>query len=365
MLFNLADTLQHNRRLLFVAAFIGIDLLLLTLCSQSLQTHRAGINNRIYNAEISLVQTPYQAGGNESMTESFSRAATTMEVKTLRATVAAADGLSRADRMLRSAAKATVHAVRTAISTTIRIIVMVIAAIFRALGITLLTIVRVLWAVIVFMGKVLIFPFVALGKGAGYVFGTVSGPVNGGLASVIQPQNDAKVPIITPEQAQQVTIIQENTLEVEPIKPAGSGGACDNGYGNGGYPMEWCDARMDSLRTVPYSSDRINRQCTSYAYWYFTKVEGHTDFRVSGNANRWAKTSNYPTHATPKVGAIAVETRGYYGHVAIVQALAGETYEGKVVPDGYVLVSEMNYDWQGHFRYSYSPISKFSSYIYP
>jgi surface antigen len=65
------------------------------------------------------------------------------------------------------------------------------------------------------------------------------------------------------------------------------------------------------------------------------------------------------------VGAIAVETSGYYGHVAIVQALPGETYEGQAVPAGYVLVSEMNYDWKGHFRYSYSPLSKFSAYIYP
>lgn len=365
MLFDLVDTLQKKRRLLFVAAFISIDLLLLTLCSQTLQTHRPGITNRIYNAEISLVQTPYQASGNESITDSVNRFFITTEVKTLRATVAAADGLSKADRGIRSAAKASVRAIQTAIIATVRTIVMVIATIFRAIGITLLAIMRVLWAVLVFIGKVIIFPFIAIGKGAGFVFGTVSGSVNGGLASVIQPQNDAKVPVITPEQAQQVTIIQENTLEVEPIRPTGSGGACDSGYGNGGYPMEWCDARMDTLRTVPYSSDRINRQCTSYAYWYFTKVKGHTDFRVSGNANRWAKTSNYPTHATPKVGAIAVETRGYYGHVAIVQALAGETYEGKVVPSGYVLVSEMNYDWQGHFRYSYSPISKFSAYIYP
>lgn len=365
MLFDLVDTLQKKRRLLFVAAFISIDLLLLTLCSQTLQTHRPGITNRIYNAEISLVQTPYQASGNESISESMNRFAVTTEVKTLRATIAAADGIAKADRAIRSGAKATVHAIQTAIIATIRTIGMVIATIFRAIGITLLTIVRVLWAAIIFIGKVIVFPFMALGKGAGYVFGTVSGPVNGGLASVIQPQNDAKVPVITPEQAQQVTIIQENTLEVEPIKPAGSGGACDNGYGNGGYPMEWCDARMDTIRTVAYSNDRINRQCTSYAYWYFATVEGHTDFRVSGNANRWARTSNYPTHAAPKVGAIAVETRGYYGHVAIVQALAGETYEGKVVPNGYVLVSEMNYDWQGHFRYSYSPTSKFSAYIYP
>jgi surface antigen len=122
---------------------------------------------------------------------------------------------------------------------------------------------------------------------------------------------------------------------------------------------------MDSLPTISYSADPINRECTSYAYWYFTAVEGHTGFRVSGNAKYWATSSNYPTHAAPADGAIAVETVGAYGHVAIVQALPGQEYAGRVVPAGYVLVSEMNYDWQGHFRYSYSPLSKFTAYIYP
>lgn len=191
------------------------------------------------------------------------------------------------------------------------------------------------------------------------------GATNDKLAAVIHPQNSKDVPVITPEQAHQVTLIQEDTVAVTPVKPTGSGGLCDSGAGNGGYPMEWCDARMDSIATVFYSSDRINRECTSYAYWYFTTIGGHSDFHVSGNANRWARTSNYPTHTTPAVGAIVVETAGYYGHVAIVQALPGAVYDGKAVPEGYVLVSEMNYDWQGHFRYSYSPLSKFTAYIYP
>ena len=234
----------------------------------------------------------------------------------------------------------------------------------RFIGVVLLAIIRLIGQTLFILWKIITFPFVLLGKGAQHAFGAVSGATNGSLASVIQPHSDSDVPVITPEQAQQVSIIQENTLRVEPIRPVGSGGACDNGSGNGGYPMEWCDARMDTIRTVSYSSDRINRQCTSYAYWYFTAVKGHTDFHVTGNAKFWATTSNYPTHATPAVGAIAVSTRGYYGHVAIVQALAGQTYDGKVVPEGYVLVSEMNYDWQGHFRYSYSPVNKFSAYIY-
>jgi peptidoglycan hydrolase CwlO-like protein len=164
---------------------------------------------------------------------------------------------------------------------------------------------------------------------------------------------------------QQAALIEAGTRNVLiPGKSGGSGGACDNGYGNGTYPMPWCNAAQDTVATIPYSSDTINRECTSYAYWYFSQVEGHTDLRVSGNANQWLRTSNYPTHADPAVGSLAVETTGAYGHVAVVQALPGTTYGGTTVPDGYVLVSEMNYDWNGHFRYSLSPLSKFGGYIY-
>lgn len=164
---------------------------------------------------------------------------------------------------------------------------------------------------------------------------------------------------------QQAALIQSGTRSV-PVPSGGSGGACDNGNGNGSYPMAWCNAAQDSIDTIPpYSSwDLNNRECTSYAYWYFTQVEGHYDFSASGDAKSWADTSNYATHSNPAVGAIAVETTGTYGHVAIVRALPGQTYAGNTVPSGYVLVSEMNYDWYGHFRFSYSPLSKFSDYIY-
>jgi peptidoglycan hydrolase CwlO-like protein/surface antigen len=166
-------------------------------------------------------------------------------------------------------------------------------------------------------------------------------------------------------QKQQAALIQAGTRNVLiPSPSGGSGGLCDSGYGNGSYPMPWCNAAQDTVATIPYSSDTINRECTSYAYWYFSQVEGHTDLRVDGNANQWLATSNYPTHSTPQDGSLAVETTGAFGHVAVVQALPGETYSGNTVPAGYVLVSEMNYDYNGHFRYSYSPLSKFAGYIY-
>lgn len=165
---------------------------------------------------------------------------------------------------------------------------------------------------------------------------------------------------------QQAALIQAGTRNVLiPSPSGGSGGACDygDGNGNGGYPMPWCNAAQDTVPTIPYSSDPINRECTSYAYWYFTEIEGHTDLRVSGDAKYWLY-SNYTAHSSPAVGALAVETTGYYGHVAIVQALPGQTYAGVTVPAGNVLVSEMNYDWNGHFRYSFSLLSKFQGYLY-
>jgi peptidoglycan hydrolase CwlO-like protein/surface antigen len=164
--------------------------------------------------------------------------------------------------------------------------------------------------------------------------------------------------------AQQAAIIQAGTRNVNitiPGPSGGSGGYCDSGYGNGGYPMEWCNAAQDSLNTA---GSFPNRECTSYAYWYFTQIEGHGDFQVSGNANQWLGTSSYPTHSAPAVGGLAVETAGTFGHVAVVQALPGQVYAGNTVPAGYVLVSEINYDYAGHFRYSYSPLSKFAGYIY-
>lgn len=368
MLFDLVDIFQRKRRLLYVALFISIDFLLLSLCSQTLQVQRANIAARIHTSEVASQQVQYQSdlltGG--SLSDALDQTADKLQVGTLRVVVASIDGLTTAKNSIVTVMRVLLHAIATVIITIVRSVVWIVLLIVRMVCFIALTIVRVLGVTLRFVGRIIAFPFVAASRGLGHAVAAASDLKNNGLASVIQPQsNQEDIPVITREQAQQATIIQANTLAVTPLKPTGSGGACDNGSGNGGYPMEWCDARMDTIRTVAYSGDRINRECTSYAYWYFTTVEGHTDFHVTGNANRWARTSNYPTHATPAVGAIAVETSGYYGHVAIVQALPGQTYEGNTVPEGYVLVSEMNYDWQGHFRHSYSPLNKFSAYIYP
>ncbi len=150
----------------------------------------------------------------------------------------------------------------------------------------------------------------------------------------------------------------------------GSGGDCDIGQGNGGYPMSWCNASQDS---VTDANGFPNRECTSFADWYFTSVEGQTGFTVSGNAGWWWETSNYTaftwSQGTVKVGALGIEPSsslnapvpslhgGFYGHVMIVKALPGQTFGGQYVPDGYVLVASMNEDESGHFMYNLWPVS--------
>jgi peptidoglycan hydrolase CwlO-like protein len=161
--------------------------------------------------------------------------------------------------------------------------------------------------------------------------------------------------------AQQAAIIQAGTRTIGSSGGTYTSNTCNNGSGSGGYPAGWCDAVQDSFNPL---GGFPNRECTSYAYWYFTQVEGHSDFEVSGNANQWLGTSSYPTHSAPQVGGLAVETAGEFGHVAVVQALPGQTFQGQTVPSGDVAVSEMNYDFAGHFRYSFSPLSKFAGYIY-
>jgi len=360
MLFELVDTLQKRQRFLFIALFVLADIWLLAFCTQTLQAHRSDIDTRIRNSESAKIVSEY--GG---LADNVQNLAISMEVGLLRGVVASTDGVATVGHWIQTAGGATVHAISVAATTTGRAISTATLATLHALRTAAVVSARAIGKAALFTGRVIAFPFIAAGHGIKSAFGATSRVAGTQLASIIRPETDTEIPVITPEQAEQVSLIQKNTIEFDPVTPAGYGGACDNGFGNGGYPMKWCDAPMDTLRAKAGSTSRINRECTSYAHWYFTEVLGHKDFQVWGDAKRWAYASNYPVHPKPAVNSIAVETTGAYGHVAIVHALPGQKYEGKIVPKGYVLVSEMNYDWQGHFRYSYSPLSKFSTYIYP
>ena len=146
-------------------------------------------------------------------------------------------------------------------------------------------------------------------------------------------------------QAEQVRINAANSRTLSVAASGGSGGACDNGSGNGGYPMPWCDAWQDSVTT---SGGFPNRECTSFGYWYFTSMEGKSLY-VTGDAKYWVYTANRPVDQTPEDGAIAVSTAGPYGHIMIVKAVPGESYAGVTAPPGYVITISMNDDYAGHF----------------
>jgi surface antigen len=124
-----------------------------------------------------------------------------------------------------------------------------------------------------------------------------------------------------------------------PGASSGSGGACDDGNGNGGYPAEWCNAAQDSLID---SWGMYNRECVSWAAWRRSDI-GRPIPGGWGNANQWAnsaRSAGYTVNSTPEVGAIAQTDAGPFGHVAIVEAIQGSN----------VVVSEMNYDDEGHYR---------------
>ena len=156
------------------------------------------------------------------------------------------------------------------------------------------------------------------------------------------------------KQAEQAALLEAASHSFNgniPGASSGSGGACDNGNGNGGYPALWCGAIQDSIETP----SGYNRECVSWAGWRWHQ-EGQP-FVNWGNANTWdnnARAAGYAVNSTPAVGALAQTDAGPFGHVAVVEAIEGSN----------VVVSEMNYDDAGHFRYGVYSASYFQ-YIHP
>lgn len=146
--------------------------------------------------------------------------------------------------------------------------------------------------------------------------------------------NKGKISALQAEQAR-INAATSRTTSGYYGPSGGSGGACDNGHGNGGYPMAWCNAWQDSVGTA---GGFPNRECTSFAYWYFTSIEGKS-LSVSGNAKDWVYTSSRPVSQTPHVGDIFVHTAGTFGHVGIVVGISG----------GWVQTISMNDDYYGHY----------------
>jgi surface antigen len=157
--------------------------------------------------------------------------------------------------------------------------------------------------------------------------------------------------LLAQKQAQQAALLQASSSTYKgsiPGASGGTGGACANPSDgrNGGYPALWCNAAQDSIQTP----SGYNRECVSWSGWRWHQMGG--PFINWGNANTWdnyARAAGYTVSSTPTVGSVAQTDRGPFGHVANVEQISG----------GNVIVSEMNYDNAGHFRYGVYPISYF------
>lgn len=111
--------------------------------------------------------------------------------------------------------------------------------------------------------------------------------------------------------------------------------------GHGGYPAYLDNADQDSL-IDPWGM--YNRECVSYTAWKVYQTTGHMPYWGGhGNANQWpysAQVDSIATGSTPRANSVAIWNVGYYGHAMWVE---------DVYSNGYIKVSQYNYDFQGHY----------------
>ena len=124
---------------------------------------------------------------------------------------------------------------------------------------------------------------------------------------------------------------------------------------HGGYPSLWANASQDSLVD---SWGMYNRECVSYVAWRVHQRYGNMPYWGGrGNANQWpsnARSAGISTGNTPRVGAVAVMSGGYYGHVAWVESVSGNT----------VHVSQYNWGIRGEYTEMTVSANAFDTYIY-
>ena len=91
------------------------------------------------------------------------------------------------------------------------------------------------------------------------------------------------------------------------------------------YPIHYKNGSVEIDQWRMYS-----RQCTSFAAFRLSSVNGFEIPPAYGNANEWghrARREGYRVDTKPEVGSIAWSTEGYYGHVAWVSNVSGDTIE--------------------------------------
>jgi len=109
--------------------------------------------------------------------------------------------------------------------------------------------------------------------------------------------------------------------------------------GSSGYRV---NSNIAGMRSGSAGNKYAWGYCTWYAYERRAQM-GLSTGSYWGNARTWAvyaRADGFPVSRTPTVGAILVDTAGYYGHVAVVESVA---------PNGDIVVSEMNNAAYGGF----------------
>jgi len=104
------------------------------------------------------------------------------------------------------------------------------------------------------------------------------------------------------------------------------------------YPSYYKNGSQEIDRWRMYS-----RQCTSFAAFRLSSVNGFEIPGAYGNANEWgyrARREGYRVDSVPTIGSIAWSTAGGYGHVAWVSNVMGDNIE----------IEEYNYGYTGSYN---------------
>ena len=104
------------------------------------------------------------------------------------------------------------------------------------------------------------------------------------------------------------------------------------------YPAYYKNGSQEIDKWRMYS-----RQCTSFAAFRLSNVNGFEIPAAYGNANEWgyrARREGYRVDSVPTIGSIAWSTAGGYGHVAWVSNVMGDNIE----------IEEYNYGYTGSYN---------------
>ena len=134
---------------------------------------------------------------------------------------------------------------------------------------------------------------------------------------------------------------------------AGESVQANSSYARGDdYPAYYKNGSQSIDKWRMYS-----RQCTSFAAFRLSGVNGFELPGAYGNAGEWgyrARREGYRVDNTPAIGSIAWSTAGGYGHVAWVSNVMGDNIE----------IEEYNYDYKGNYNKRIVKANKMTGFIH-